>query len=104
METGKEALASTTAAIGSLGGGSATPLPLTGAENSKKAAVPYLDAKQAAVPAVSVANSLLLQRVETLISKADKIISSDTLKAKGYIEKYWPIAAGMLIAVTRLLH
>lgn len=96
METGKEALASTTAAIGSL---------TAGETNVAKAAVPYPDAKQAAaVPTVSVANSLLLQRVETLISKADKIISSDTLKAKGYIEKYWPIAAGMLIAATRLLH
>jgi hypothetical protein len=49
------------------------------------------------------ANSLLLQRVEALVAKVEGIAGSDALKAKGFVEKYWPIAAGILIALTRLL-
>lgn len=78
MESGKESMASTTAAIAAV------------------------DQPKTAQPAV--ANSLLLQRVEALIGKADVILKSDALKAKGYIEKYWPMVAGALIAATRLLH
>jgi hypothetical protein len=92
MESGKEALGSVGAAIGSLSGAGV-------ASEANQA-----NTQKAAVPAPAVANSLLLQRVEALISKADTVISSDALKAKGYIEKYWPIVAGALIAATRLLH
>ena len=48
-------------------------------------------------------NGLLLSRVEALIVRVDTLAKSDALRAKGYIEKYWPIAAGILIALTRLL-
>lgn len=60
----------------------------------------------AVVPPAAVANSLslLLTRTETLLTKVESVVQSDVLKSKGYIEKYWPIVAGALIALTRLLH
>lgn len=69
---------------------------------STTAAIKSMD-PPATPPAQQVASATLLVKVEALIAKADAIIGSDVLNAKGYIEKYWPIAAGVLIAATRLL-
>lgn len=58
---------------------------------------------QKAAPASQVASASLLTKVEALITKVDGIAKSDALKAKGVVEKYWPIAVGVLIAATRFL-
>lgn len=85
-ESAKESLASTTAAIAAGVGG-------TAGQN-------VVNAQQKTLPSTVA----LLSRVEVLIAHVEGIAKSDALKTKGYIEKYWPVAAGTLIALSRLLH
>lgn len=84
-ESAKESLASTTAAIAA---GVGTIGQTAGSVQQKT------------LPSTVA----LLSRVEALITRVEGIAKSDALKTKGYIEKYWPVAAGTLIALSRLLH
>lgn len=64
---------------------------------------------QAAVPAPPVAVVLhptLAAKLEGLATSLETILRKDDVqmvRAKGYIEKYWPIVAGLLIALTRFI-
>lgn len=51
------------------------------------------------IPPVNSYAATIIAKIEALSAKVEAIAAKD----KGYIEKYWPIAAGVVIALTRFL-
>ena len=46
----------------------------------------------------------LEQKIDALLAKLEAKAKGDEASISGYVKKYWPIAAGILIAATRLIH
>lgn len=46
----------------------------------------------------------LEQKIDALLAKLEAKGKADEASISGYVKKYWPIAAGILIAATRLIH
>lgn len=56
-------------------------------------------------PVALVLHPTLATTLEALASSLEKMLYNAEAppQAKGYIEKYWPLVAGLLIALTRLV-
>ncbi len=94
-DTAKESMASVSGAIGSVG----STVPLTGISTT----APITPG----APSTAAQTSWLHFKIDNLMAKLDAFAEAEEAKAASIgslASKYWPIAVGILIAATRLLH
>lgn len=74
-----------------------TQAPMTGGLGTPAAPGP---APATPIPPVNSYAATIIAKIEALSAKVEAIAAKD----EGYVKKYWPIAAGAVIALTRFLH